>query len=141
MLKENQRLVWEGIFKFPSQGGERARLLGGKCKSCGKVFFPKRAICPECFKSDTVADHELSTRGKIYSYTVVRYQTPRGIEVPYAYGFVNLPQDDLMVLSIFTESKNLEIDMDVELTVDKLYKDMEEGKEVIGYKFRPLRNQ
>jgi hypothetical protein len=29
--------------------------------------------------------------------------------------------------------------MDVRLTVEKLYKDKDDGKEIIGYKFRPLR--
>lgn len=139
MLKENQCLVWEGIFKFPSQEGDPIRLLGVQCKSCGKVFFPKREICPNCFTDNTMVDYALSTEGKIYSYTVVHYPTPLGIEVPYAFGFVDLPQDDVRVLSLFTEWESLKIDMDVRLTVEKLYKDKDDGKEIIGYKFKPLR--
>jgi uncharacterized OB-fold protein len=141
MLKENQRPVWQGIFKFLSQDGEPVQLLGSKCKSCGKVFFPKRAICSNCFTDTTMADYELSTQGKIYSYTVVHYQGLLGIKSPYAYGFVDLPQDNVRVLSIFTECENLEINMDVELTIENLYKDSDDGKEIIGYKFRPLKKE
>jgi len=139
MLKENQRPIWDGIFKFPSQAGEPVGLLGNKCKSCGKVFFPKRAICSNCFTDNTMTDYELSTKGKIYSYTVVHYQGALEIKSPYAYGFVDLPQDNVRVLSIFAEYDRLEINMDVELSVESLYTDRDNGNEIIGYKFRPLK--
>ena len=139
MLKENQRPVWQGIFKFSSQDGNPVKLLGNKCESCGKVFFPKREICSNCCTDNTMTDYELSTKGKIYSYTVVYYQGLLGIKSPYAYGFVDLPQDNVRVLSIFTECEKLEVNMDVELAIEKLYNDSDDGKEIIGYKFRPLK--
>jgi uncharacterized OB-fold protein len=139
MLKENQRPVWEGIFKFPSREGESVRLLAGQCKSCRSVFFPTREICPNCFTENTITDYELSTRGKIYSFTVCRYPGHLvEMQVPYAFGFVDLPQDNIRIYSLIDDCENLKINMDVELTVEKLYTDRDDGKEVIGYKFRPL---
>ena len=139
MLKENQRLIKEGTVKFPSQAGESPRLVGAKCSSCGKVFFPRRAICPNCFTDDTLVEYELSPRGKIYSYTVVRYPPPSGFEVPYAYGYVDLSEDNIRVFTVFTgcDPEKLEIGMDVELTVDKFLTD-KDGTEIIGYKFKPV---
>ena len=138
LLKENQRLIIEGIIKCPSETGGLPHLLGNKCKSCGKVFFPKRLICPNCFTDTTLVEFELSPKGKVYTYTIVHYPSPAGIEVPYAYGYVDLPEDNIRVFSLFTESNpaKLEIGMDVELVVEEIRTD-KDGTKIIGYKFRP----
>ena len=139
MLKENQRPIMEGIIKFPSREGEPPRLLGNRCGSCGKVFFPGRAICPDCFTDDTLAEFELSPRGKIYAYTVIHYPPPSGFEVPYAYGYVDLSEDNIRVFTMFTRDslEKLQIGMDVELVIDKMRTD-KDGAEIIGYKFKPV---
>jgi uncharacterized OB-fold protein len=137
MLKDNQRLVMDGIIKLPSQAGALPRLLGNKCSTCGMVYFPKRAVCSGCF-GDTLAEHELSTEGTIYSYTVIHYPHPLGFPVPYAYGLVDLPEDKVRVAAMFTERENLKIGMKVKLVLDKL-SSSPDGKEVIGFKFQPVR--
>lgn len=139
MLKENQKPIMEGIIKFPTQAGDPPRLLGNKCSSCGKVFFPKRAICPDCFTDDTLTEFELSSRGEIYAYTVVHYPPPLGFEVPYAYGYVELTEDNIRVFTMFTQCdpEKLQIGMDVELTIEKMRTD-KDGTEIIGYKFKPV---
>lgn len=139
MLKENQRLIMEGIIKYPRQKREPPRLLGNKCSSCGKVFFPKRVICPNCFTDDTLTEFELTSKGKIHTYTIVYYPSPAGIEAPYAYGYVDLPENNIRVFSLFTESdpEKLETGMDVELVIEKICTD-KDGTEIVGYKFKPV---
>lgn len=139
MLKENQRLIMEGLIKCPRQASEPPRLLGNKCNSCGKVFFPKKVICPNCFTDDTLTDFQLSSKGKIHTYTIVHYPSPAGVEAPYAYGYVDLPESNIRVFSLFTESDpaKLEIGMDVELVIEKIRTD-KDGTEIIGYKFKPV---
>lgn len=139
MLKENQRLIMEGIIKCPSRTFEPPRLLGNKCRSCGTVFFPRRAICPNCFTNDTLTEVELSSKGKIYTYTIVHFPSPAGIEAPYAYGYVDLPENNIRVFSLFTESdpKKLEIGMNVELVIERVRTD-KNGTEIVGYKFKPV---
>ena len=129
----------EGIVKFSSQAGEPPRLSGNKCSSCGKVFFPRRVICPDCFSDNTLTEFELGSKGKIYTYTVVHYPSPAGIEAPYAYGYVDLPESNIRVFSLFTESnpENLKIGMNVELVIEKILTN-KDGTEIIGYKFRPV---
>jgi len=139
LLKKNQRAVVEGIIKCPSRAGEKPHLLGNRCSSCGKVFFPKRVICPDCFTDDTLTEFELSSKGKIYTYTIVHYPSPVGVEVPYAYGYVDLPESNIRVFSLFTESdpEKLEIGMNVQLVLHKIGTD-EDGTEIVGYKFKPV---
>lgn len=139
MLKKNQRAVAEGIIKCPSRPREKPRLLGNRCSSCGKVFFPKRAICPNCFTDNTLTEFELGSRGKIHTYTIVHYPSPAGVEAPYAYGYVDLPESNIRVFSLFAESdpEKLEIGMNVELVIEKIRTD-KDGTEIIGYKFKPV---
>ena len=137
MLRNNQRLVIDGIIKLPSKSEEQPRLVGNKCCSCGTIFFPKRTICSSCF-CETLSEHELSTEGTIYSYTVIHYPHPLGFPVPYAYGLVDLAESKVRIAAMFTERENLHIGMKVELVLDKLFSDPD-GKEVIGFKFQPTK--
>jgi uncharacterized OB-fold protein len=82
----------------------------------------------------------LSQHGKIYSVTVVTQRPPIYYQgpVPYAMGFVELPEG-VRVQTLFTDCDpdRLEIGMDVELVVEKLFED-KEGHDIITYKFRPV---
>lgn len=80
------------ILRAPEDG--QLHLLGSRCSACGKVFFPQQALCTECFQEGTLKEHPLSTRGKLYSSTIVERESlaPKGFQVPYAYGYVNLPE-------------------------------------------------
>lgn len=62
---------------------EKGEVRGTKCRSCGRVFFPPRADCSWCMKSD-VEWIEIKGQGTIVSYTKVNYG-PTGFEkeVPY----------------------------------------------------------
>jgi hypothetical protein len=35
--------------------GQRYRLMGVKCESCGNVMFPPREICPQCREAELKA--------------------------------------------------------------------------------------
>ena len=128
----------EGFFTWPEAPGEQAFLLGNKCKSCGKTFFPKVALCPDCLKDDSLEERKLNPRGKLYTYTVVRVPSP-GFKVPYVFGYVDLPEGVRVCSQISTtEFDKLKVGMDVELVIGQVRE--EGGKPIIGYLFRPLKN-
>lgn len=84
---------------------ERSVLLGAYCSTCGKVFFPQRAVCPSCLEVGAMLERPLSRRGVVYASTVVRVPSSLGHQPPYAYGYVDLPEDKLRVMSRFTGSQ------------------------------------
>jgi len=130
--------IMEGLFTISPRDGE-PRLIGIRCSNCGKKFFPKREICPNCFLDEKMDEVLLNPQGKIYAFTIVRIPPPLGFEVPYTYGYVDLIEDDLRVPTMFIGGKleQLRIGMDVILVIDKLRTD-KEGNEIIGYKFKPI---
>jgi len=129
----------EGLFTWPLNPGEQPYLLANKCPSCGKIFFPKAAICPDCLKEGSLAEVKLSPRGKLYTFTVVRVASP-GFKVPYAFGYIDLPENVRVCSQIAAADpleNNLRLGMDMELSIGPIRE--EAGKPIIGYIFHPAK--
>ncbi len=93
-------------------------LAGARCLSCGETFFPARPACLNCSgtRMEPVA---LSTRGKIYAYTVI-HRAPAGFEAPYGCGWV-LTDDGVKLWSMFKGSiEKLRVGLEVEMVFDRL---------------------
>ena len=78
---------------------ERYKLIGSKCLTCGKEFFPKRIVCPNCRSKGKLIDKEMPRKGKIYSYTKV-FVPPAGYETqaPYYIAIIEL-ENKVKILS------------------------------------------
>jgi uncharacterized OB-fold protein len=104
-------------------------LLGNRCTSCGAYFFPRASfLCrnPECDGTE-FEDVPLSRRGRVWSYTVNRYQPPAPYVPatepfePYAIAAVELAEEKMVVLGQVVG--DVEVGTEVELTTDTLYTD------------------
>ena len=130
--------IIDNAFKMPQ--GEKPYLIGGKCKACGCISFPKRVMCPACTEEGTIEEIPLSRMGKLYSFTIARV-APMGFKAPYVVGDVELPEG-IRLFSIITEcdpsEEELEIGMDLELVIGKFSED-EDGNDIVGYMFRPIK--
>ena len=117
--------------------GDDPRLIGSKCKLCNTVFYPPRSICTRCFEGGVMERIELSRRGELCSYTTVWQNIPR-YRSPYMVAYVDLPEG-VRVFAHLTDCdpSALRIGMKVETVVDVLRKGGD-GKDVVGYKFRPI---
>jgi len=132
--------------KVPMTGGEErlkispdgeAHLIGMKCKSCGETIFPKASLCPNC-SSEDFEEVALSTKGKIWSYTVVHasYGNIIGLEPPYPAAFVELSGGGYVHTAIVgCDPDDVKVGMDVEM--DLLTVGESEGKEEVAYVFKP----
>jgi uncharacterized OB-fold protein len=132
--------VRQGLWTDPASSGGEPRLIASQCRSCGELCFPKKenGLCGHC-QSSELEEVELGRRGKVYSCTIVT-QRPSEFykgEVPYALGFVELPEG-IRIETLFTgcDLAALHVGMDVEMVIEKLHED-EDGNEVVAYKFRP----
>jgi uncharacterized OB-fold protein len=122
--------------RFPGDG--QPHLLGSRCSACRKVFFPLQSLCTECFQEGTLKEWPLSTRGKLYAFTIVERESLalKGFTVPYAYGYVELPEG-VRVLSkiIGWTPETLKLNAPVEFVLEALREDSS-GQKVMGFRFR-----
>ena len=131
-------VVKPGLFRYPVPVGEAPALLACRCRTCGQTFFPRRAVCPDCFDTGALEETTLSGRGVIHASTVVRIPAPVGIPAPYAYGYVDLEPAGVRLFALFTGAAPTAFapGQEVELVIGPIRVDAQ-GREVIGHMFRP----
>ena len=126
----------EGIFRIPTDPGEKPALIASRCSRCGEHFFPRRAICLGCGQVG-MEEAYLTGPGKISTFTIAR-MTPPGslIEAPYVIALVELPER-VIVASVLSgcDVDSVRVDMPVELVLEKVKQD-KEGNDVVAFKFR-----
>ena len=141
-LEENEALIRKGLFIFPENENGAPRLIGGKCKECGDVVFPKRALCDMCGSEEPTEEILIGEKGILDTYTVVRVGYP-GYDLPYIMALVTLPEGkDLKVLAQLEDCdpEEVRIGMPLILTTGKIKTDLSTGKDIIAYKYRPARD-
>jgi uncharacterized OB-fold protein len=111
--------------KFLSEIRDNKKIMGIKCPGCGKVYVPPRLHCPTCFvrMSEWV---DLSGKGTLNSYTIVRYKQSYTIkEPPFAFGLIQMDGADTGITHFLGE-----IDLDkikVGMRFEPVFKEEREG--------------
>jgi uncharacterized OB-fold protein len=121
-------------------GKDGLHLIGSHCKSCEQNYFPPREVCPKCFgegKESEMEKVQLSSRGKLYSYSIVQV-APKRFLPPYTLGYVDFPEGVRVLGQMTTtDPAKLKLDMEVQAELGRIAID-EQGHEVLSYKFKPL---
>lgn len=74
---------------------KQKKLVGSKCRKCGRLFLPPRPICSHCRNKD-MESVDFKGKGKLIAFTVVYAPPPLMIEEgfsrekPYCAGVVEL---------------------------------------------------
>lgn len=131
--------IAEGLFEIVAGN---PKLIGSQCQTCNTVYFPQALSCrnPKCLYKSVVQTF-LPHHGRLYSYTVQRYQPPPLFRMddwsPYALGLVDLG-DGLQVMGMLTgiALDQIVIGMALKLVIEPLYCDAKIG-EKLTYKFAP----
>ena len=100
---------------------ENGKLMIGSCRSCSKVHWYPRAICPHCF-SDQTELKEASGTGEIYSFSVMKRA-----KISYAIAYVTLAEGPKMMTNI------VDTDLDaikIGQAVKVVFKETEDGPPV-----------
>ena len=130
-----------GYFKLEP----KPHLVGSRC-ACGAVYLdPNRVACSKCGAVGPFPPIDLSTKGKVYVFSVVHQSFP-GIKTPYVSAIVDLPEGVSVrtgLLEVDPEQAQTEphkvFNLPVELTTYVAAKDRE-GHDVVAFAFRPARS-
>jgi uncharacterized protein len=125
--------------RIPSGPEDTPCLLGGRCRNCDHVVFPKMPVCPACRHDGTVDEVEIGRTGKIYSHTIA-HVAPQGFSAPFFQIFVDLPEG-LRIFALVgsecpVESGVLKDGMEMRLVVEPVA-DTPGRTDVLTYKYVP----
>jgi uncharacterized OB-fold protein len=65
------------------------RFTTTKCKKCGRIAYPPRIICPECY-SEELEYIDLPKKGKVIVFTEQLRGVPLGFEAPLIHAWIDL---------------------------------------------------
>lgn len=117
---------------------ERYRLEGNRCRDCGRVHYPKKALCP-C-GSRQLEPLKLKGKAKLLSFTEIG----SGAEAfsgmsPFCVGIVELEEGPRITAQIAdAELKDLKIGQALRAAFRKFYSSGEKGAIHYGLKFKPV---
>jgi len=134
-MKSNVARFWREI-------PQRYNLIGNKCGSCEKIYFPPREACPNCRRKSIgkMMDYKLSGKGEIVTYTII-HVGPEDFEeqVPYPIAIIKLEDGPCVTAQIVDcDINDVKIGMKVESTFRRIQEDGYVGAIYYGYKFKPL---
>lgn len=128
-------------------GADPVALIGTRCVDSGTYFFPPERVMSRApgFADSELVDVELSTRGRLWSYTDAQYQPPEPFVapsdpyVPFCLAAVELEAEKLVVLGQVVDGVGVDdllIGMEMELVLGTLFEDDE--NEYVIWKWRPV---
>ncbi len=121
-----------GLFR---EGTGGACLLGNRCRSCGRIYFPGRTLCLDCL-AEELEPIEFGREGKLYSYTI-SHMASLHFGAPYYAGWIDVPEGIRVFAPLFVEEGvRLEIGMRMDLSIDELWQ--QGDRSVVGYRFRAV---
>jgi uncharacterized OB-fold protein len=100
---------------------EQGKVMGTRCKECGRVFFPPRADCYQCLKSD-MEWFEVTGKGKLVSYSKLEF-APVGFGDDLPYAIALLDYGDYKVFGRIADNvpeNEIEVGMEMETVVNTL---------------------
>jgi len=114
------------------------RPKGSVCKSCGEKYFPPRKICIKC-GSKELELYDLPEKGKVISWTVVRYPSEEFKEyAPYILGLIEL-DDGVRIVAQIADIKldEMRTGLRVRRIVRRAFEESDSGIIRYVYKFVP----
>ncbi|GAB6887710.1 hypothetical protein JCM13304A_12080 [Desulfothermus okinawensis JCM 13304] len=115
-------------------------LIGGKCKKCGTVQFPKQDVCvnPECGAINSQEEYEFADKiARIMTYT--GDMLAASIDPPHKYGLIQFEGGGRM-LADFTDCdlEELDVGLEMEMVFRIRFVDEKRGFKQYFWKARPV---
>jgi uncharacterized OB-fold protein len=122
---------------------ERYNLEGTKCPVCGKIYFPRRSLCPACRRASIgkMQPFMVSREGEVYTFSIV-HDAPECNNKMKPYVVAMVKNTDGIMLSaqlVDVEPEDVKIGMKVRAVLRKLDADGKAGVIHYGFKFVPAR--
>lgn len=150
MAKKKEEMVIDGAInisykwsvgkageRFFSEIRDNKRIMGAKCRQCGRILVPPRIFCEECFVED-MEWVEVEPQGTLATFGDSYFSTDgKRLKDPWMLGIVRLKGTDGGLIHFIGEARpeDLKIGMSMEI----VFKDKREGNIHDIQYFRPIK--
>lgn len=116
----------------------RYRLEAGRCTGCGRVAYPRRAVCPQC-RGRSFEAMTLTTSGVVVTSSVIHVPPEDFLnEAPYAIAVVETPEGARFMTQIVDcDPASVAPGMEVDLEFRRIRKEGQSGILCYGHKGVP----
>jgi len=126
------------VARFWRKIPQRYNLVGTKCTTCGRYFFPPRSLCPDCRRAGKIQEYRFPGSGKVVTYTVIRTASEQFEQMtPYVLAIVQLDEGPRLTAQIVCRPDEVRIGMRVRPVFRRISADGESGVIHYGTKFVP----
>ena len=104
------------------EAAKQHRLELPQCEACGEHWFPPSRSCPHCL-SPNVKWHQVSGRGKVYSFVIFDrvYHPAFENDVPYAVALIELEEGPRLLSNVVGAAwSDLRCDMPVKVVFEDM---------------------
>lgn len=120
----------------------RYNLEGSKCSCCGKIYFPKRSLCPACRRASIgkMIGYDVCREGEIFTFSVIHDAPDSNKRLkPYAVAMIKT-RDGILISGQLADMdlEKIEIGMPVRAVLRRLNADGPSGVIHYGFKFVPM---
>ena len=151
MAKKNIKMTIDGEIHInyrwsPGKAGERfftelrdnKRIMGTKCRQCGRILVPPRIFCEECFVED-MEWVQVEPKGTLVTFGESYFSTDgKKLKDPWMLGIVRLNGSDGGLIHFLGEARPE--DLQIGMPMEAVFKDKREGNIMDILYFRPAKN-
>lgn len=123
--------------RFFSEIRDNKRIMGTKCRQCGRILVPPRIFCEECFVED-MEWVEVEPRGTLATFGDSYFSTDgKRLKDPWMLGIVRLKGTDGGLIHFIGEARPE--DLQIGMPMEVVFKDKREGNIHDIQYFRPIK--
>ncbi|HJJ47802.1 MAG TPA: Zn-ribbon domain-containing OB-fold protein [Methanocorpusculum sp.] len=126
------------VARFWRKIPQRYNMVGTKCETCGKVFFPPRTFCPHCRRSGKIVPFKFSGKGTVLTYSVLYSAADQYADMkPYVLAIIELDEGARVTSHVICEPEEIHIGMRVKSVFRVIDREGDDGVIHYGTKFVP----
>ena len=123
--------------RFFNELKENKKIMGTRCRQCGRVLVPPRIFCEECFVED-MEWVEVEPKGTLTTFGESYFSTDgKRLKEPWMLGIVKLNGSDGGLIHLIGEARPEDVKMGMPMEI--VFKDKREGNIMDILYFRPAK--
>jgi len=123
--------------RFFNELKENKKIMGTRCRQCGRVLVPPRIFCEECFV-ENMEWVEVEPKGTLTTFGESYFSTDgKRLKEPWMLGIVKLNGSDGGLIHFIGEARPE--DMKIGMSMEIVFKDKREGNIMDILYFRPAK--